>query len=141
MRIHIELVGFLGDSGLPNGFRGGELEVADGTQLEELMRLLKVLDMIPLLPTVNGRRADLSLVLEDNDIIQLVPPKECSFGVPLWRRYVETIWNLARRNGILVGLLALVLGVPIIFSPYTRSNVFLIKTVFLQSLVFALFLS
>jgi hypothetical protein len=73
MKIHIELVGFLGHSGLPNGFRGGELEVADGTQLEELMKLLEVLDRIPLLATVNGRRADLSTVLEDNAIVQFVP--------------------------------------------------------------------
>jgi len=45
-----------------------------------------------------------------------------------------------QRNGIFVGLLALVVGVPLICSPYTQSNVFLIKTVLLQSLVFALFL-
>jgi len=50
------------------------------------------------------------------------------------------VWSLARKNGVFVGLLALVLGVPIICSPYTQSNVFLIKTVLLQSLVFALFL-
>ena len=53
---------------------------------------------------------------------------------------MDRIWNLARKNGILAGLLALILGVPIICSPYTQSNVFLVKTVFLQSLVFALFL-
>jgi molybdopterin converting factor small subunit len=73
MRIRIELVGFLGNTGLPNGFRGGELEVADGMKLEELMTLLQVFDRIPLFPTVNGRRANLSVVLRDNDIVRFVP--------------------------------------------------------------------
>lgn len=73
MRIRIELVGFLGDIGLPNGFRGGELEVADDTKLEELMTLLEVSDRTPLFSTVNGRRANLSVVLEDNDIVRFVP--------------------------------------------------------------------
>ena len=43
-------------------------------------------------------------------------------------------------NGIFGGLLLLILVVPIICSPYTQNNVFLIKTVFLQSFVFALFI-
>ncbi|MGB2979923.1 MAG: hypothetical protein WBC77_01600, partial [Candidatus Zixiibacteriota bacterium] len=53
---------------------------------------------------------------------------------------MNKVWNLAQENVIFIGLLALVLGVPLICSPYTQSNVFLIKTVLLQSLVFALFL-
>ena len=43
-------------------------------------------------------------------------------------------------DGIFGGLLLLILGVPIICSPYTQNHVFLIKTVFFQSLVFALFI-
>ena len=73
MIIRIELVGFLGSIGLPNGFIGGELEVADAMTLEELMALLEASDQIPLFPTVNGRRANLSVVLEDSDIVRLVP--------------------------------------------------------------------
>ena len=73
MKIHIELVGFLGNIGLPNGFRGGELEVADGLKLEELMTLQKVSNRIPLFLTVNGQRANLSVVLRDNDIVRFVP--------------------------------------------------------------------
>ncbi len=53
---------------------------------------------------------------------------------------MNRVWKQVQKNGIFVGLLALVVGVPLICSPYTQSNVFLIKTVFLQSLVFALFL-
>jgi len=73
MKILIELVGFLANSGLPNGFRGGELEVADGMKLEELMTLLKVSNRIPLFLTVNGQRANLSVMLRNNDIIRFVP--------------------------------------------------------------------
>ena len=73
MKIRIELVGFLANSGLPSGFRGGEFEVADGMKLEELMTLQKVSNRIPLFLTVNGQRASLSVVLRDNDIIRLVP--------------------------------------------------------------------
>ena len=73
MKIHIELVGFLGNIGLPSGFRGGELEVADGMKLEELMTLLKVSNRIPLFLTVNGQRANLSVMLRNNDIIRFVP--------------------------------------------------------------------
>ncbi len=53
---------------------------------------------------------------------------------------MNRVWKQVQKNGIFVGLLALVVGVPLICSPYTQSNAFLIKTVFLQSLVFALFL-
>ncbi|MGB2805459.1 MAG: hypothetical protein WBD64_11265, partial [Candidatus Zixiibacteriota bacterium] len=53
---------------------------------------------------------------------------------------MNRVWKQVQKNGIFVGLLALVVGVPLICSPYTQSNVFLIKTVLLQSLVFALFL-
>jgi putative inorganic carbon (HCO3(-)) transporter len=53
---------------------------------------------------------------------------------------LNRVWNLVRKDGIFIGLLALILGVPLVCSPYTQSNAFLIKTVFLQSLVFALFL-
>jgi putative inorganic carbon (HCO3(-)) transporter len=56
------------------------------------------------------------------------------------RWHLNRVFRQVREKGIFAGLLALVLGVPVICSPYTQSNVFLIKTVFLQSLVFALFL-
>jgi O-antigen ligase/tetratricopeptide (TPR) repeat protein len=59
---------------------------------------------------------------------------------PFLRWHLNRVWKQVQKGGIFAGLLALVLGVPIICSPYTQSNVFLIKTVFLQSLVFALFL-
>jgi O-antigen ligase/tetratricopeptide (TPR) repeat protein len=46
--------------------------------------------------------------------------------------------NFIKANGIFIGLVLLVPGVSVIFSPYTQSNVYLIKTVLLQSAVFAL---
>jgi len=73
MKIHIELVGFLSESGLPDPFGRGELEVADGMRLEELMSLLEPCDRIPLITTVNGKRASPSLVLKEDDVLRLVP--------------------------------------------------------------------
>jgi O-antigen ligase/tetratricopeptide (TPR) repeat protein len=70
-----------------------------------------------------------------------LPWKDAIFLRALFLRWhLNRVWKQVQKSGIFVGLLALVLGVPIICSPYTQSNVFLIKTVFLQSLVFALFL-
>jgi tetratricopeptide (TPR) repeat protein len=43
-------------------------------------------------------------------------------------------------DGIFGGLLLLILGVPLICSPFIQNHIFLIKTVFFQSLVFALFI-
>ena len=44
------------------------------------------------------------------------------------------------RDGIFILLLALVFGVPIICSPYNQANVFLIKAVYFQSVVFVAFI-
>ncbi len=53
---------------------------------------------------------------------------------------MKRVTELLAENVVLVGLLCLVVGVPIIASPYTQTNVFLIKTVFFQSLVFGIFI-
>ncbi len=53
---------------------------------------------------------------------------------------MKKIKDILTENLVFGGLLVLVLGVPVIFSPYTQSNVYLIKTVFLQCSVFTLFI-
>jgi sulfur carrier protein ThiS len=73
MKIRTELVGFLAGLGLPNGFMGGELEVPEGARLKHVLALLDVSARTPLLVTVNGRRAEHSLVLHEGDIVRFVP--------------------------------------------------------------------
>ncbi|KPL04481.1 MAG: hypothetical protein AMJ90_00620 [candidate division Zixibacteria bacterium SM23_73_2] len=52
----------------------------------------------------------------------------------------KRIFDLTTDKALFIGLLILLFGVPIIFSPYTQCTVFLIKTVFFQTVVFALFI-
>jgi sulfur carrier protein ThiS len=73
MKIHVELVGYLSESGLADTLGRGELEVTDGMRLEELMNLLEPRDRIPVLTTVNGKRASPSLILKDDDVLRLIP--------------------------------------------------------------------
>jgi len=73
MKIRIRLAGFLAQSGLPSGYKGGELEVVDGTTLGQLLEQIQALDRSPWLIVVNGKSASADRVLEDGDVVQLVP--------------------------------------------------------------------
>jgi len=74
MNIRIELIGYLAKSGLPNGYKGGELEVEDGTTVEHLLKLLQVQKERYLLIAVNDRVPEETRVLQDGDVVQFAPP-------------------------------------------------------------------
>jgi sulfur carrier protein ThiS len=74
MKIHIELVGYLAKSGLPNGYKGGELEFADGTTLAEALKLFQIPPGMPMLIAVNGSVRDELYVLHEGDSVQFAPP-------------------------------------------------------------------
>ena len=74
MKITLKLVGFLASTGLPNGFKGGEVTLPDGASIEHLLTSVELT-----LPTANiivrdGRLADIQEILKDGDVIELVPP-------------------------------------------------------------------
>jgi sulfur carrier protein ThiS len=79
MKIHTILVGFLAESGLPGGHRGGELKVPEGTTLAQVLAQLQVPDEGSWMVTVNGMlprrsgRRSLQHVLQDGDVIRFVP--------------------------------------------------------------------
>ena len=74
MKIRIELIGYLAKSGLPNGYKGGELNVTDGTTMGQLLELLHISKPLQLLIAVNGRVPDESCILHEGDIVQFAPP-------------------------------------------------------------------
>jgi sulfur carrier protein ThiS len=74
MKIRIELVGFLADTGLPGGYKGGEIELPPGATLRAAFEQLGVPQNTPVLLTINRRAAQLDQVLRDGDIVRLVPP-------------------------------------------------------------------
>lgn len=74
MKIRIELIGYLAKSGLPNGCKSGELDVADGTTMEHLLELFQISKEMQILIAVNGSVPDESCVLHEGDIVQFAPP-------------------------------------------------------------------
>ena len=74
MKIRIELIGYLAKSGLPNRYKGGELKVADGTTLAQLLELFRISKEMQMLVAVNGSVPDEPYVLHEGDIIQFAPP-------------------------------------------------------------------
>jgi sulfur carrier protein ThiS len=74
MKIHIKLIGALAKSGLPNGHKGGELEVAEGTTLAKLLELMQISKETPMLLAVNSRVPDEPCFLHEGDIVQFAPP-------------------------------------------------------------------
>jgi molybdopterin converting factor small subunit len=74
MKIRIELIGYLAKSGFPNGYKGGELNIAAGTTMEHLLELLRISKEMQMLIAVNGRVPDDSYVLSEGDIVQFAPP-------------------------------------------------------------------
>lgn len=74
MKIRIELIGYLAKSGLPNGYKGGELEIASGTTLAQLLELFRISKGLFMLIAVNGSVLEETYVLCEGDIIQFAPP-------------------------------------------------------------------
>ena len=74
MKIRIELIGYLAKSGLPNGYKGGELDVADRTTMEHLLELFQISKKMQMLIAVNSRVPDEPCVLHEGDIVQFAPP-------------------------------------------------------------------
>ncbi|MFQ6043061.1 MAG: MoaD/ThiS family protein [Candidatus Poribacteria bacterium] len=74
MNIRIELIGYLAKSGLPNGYKGGTLKLADGTTLAQVLELFRISKGMSMLIAVNGRVLDESYVLREGDIVQCAPP-------------------------------------------------------------------
>lgn len=74
MKIRIELTGYLAKSGLPNGYKGGELEFADGTTLAQVRELLRITKRMSMLIAVNSTVPEEPYVLHDGDIVQFSPP-------------------------------------------------------------------
>ncbi|MBM3242397.1 MoaD/ThiS family protein [Candidatus Poribacteria bacterium] len=74
MKIRLELIGYLAKSGLPNGYKAGELDVADGTTMGQLLALLQISKEMQMLIAVNGRVPDESCILHAGDIVQFAPP-------------------------------------------------------------------
>lgn len=74
MKIRIELVGFLARNGLPGGYKGGDVELPAGATLKTAFEQLGIPLNTPLLATVNRQAAQHDQVLEDGDIVRLVPP-------------------------------------------------------------------
>lgn len=74
MKIRLELIGYLAKSGLPNGYKTGELDVAGGTTMGHLLELLQISKEMQMLIAVNGRVPDKSCILHEGDIVQFAPP-------------------------------------------------------------------
>jgi len=73
MKITIELVGHLDETGLPGGFRGGEVEVAEGASVADLLRAVDA-ERVALLVTVAGRAVARTHALAEGAVVRLVPP-------------------------------------------------------------------
>lgn len=74
MKIYIKLIGYLAKSGLPNGYKGGELEIEEGTTLAQLMELLQISEKTSMLVAVNSRVKNELYVLQEGDVVQFAPP-------------------------------------------------------------------
>jgi len=74
MKVNIELIGYIAKSGLPNGHKGGELEIADGITLARLLKLLQISKSMQMLIAVNGAVPSEPCVLRNGDTIQFAPP-------------------------------------------------------------------
>lgn len=74
MKIRIELVGYLSRIGLPNGYRGGELDVANQISLGDALLSIGVDEHTPLFVSVNQKFATRDQVLQNGDVVKLIPP-------------------------------------------------------------------
>jgi sulfur carrier protein ThiS len=61
-------------TGLPNGFKGGEVTLPDGASIEDLLKTVGLAPPTPNLIVRDGRLADLQEILRDGEAIELTPP-------------------------------------------------------------------
>jgi sulfur carrier protein ThiS len=74
MQVTLELVGYLASIGLPNGFKGGPVSLAEGATIEDLLNTVGLPLPTPNLIIRRKQRARLTDVLEDQDVVAVVPP-------------------------------------------------------------------
>jgi sulfur carrier protein ThiS len=74
MQIEVKLSGFLQRIGLPNGFRGGALEVADDANVSDALALLQIDERSPWLITHNDQLASRAAALQNGDKLVIIPP-------------------------------------------------------------------
>lgn len=74
MQIEVQLIGFLRQTGLPNGFMGGAVSVPDDATVADVLHRVGAGERTPWLVTHNGELARTATVMQDGDTLVIIPP-------------------------------------------------------------------
>lgn len=74
MKITVKLIGFLQYTGLPGGFTGGVVDISDRSSTTDLLTAIGLYSPTQYLLVRDGRLIESEEILEDGDVIEIIPP-------------------------------------------------------------------